>query len=117
MGVYQRLKISEGGDVTVARFRDRRLDDLVQIEQVGEDFYQLIAEGKHHRLILDFSDVEYVSSSLLGKLISLNAKIQARNGKLKLCNIRPEILDIFHICKLDRILFISKDLDEALPAF
>jgi len=68
-------------------------------------------------LILDFSDVDYVSSSLLGKLISLNAKIQACGGEFKLCSIRPAVLDTLHICKLDLILFISKDLNEALPSF
>jgi anti-anti-sigma factor len=117
MGAYQRLNIWDSGDVTVARFRDRHLDDLLQIEQVGKEFGQLMEEGKQHRLVLDFADVEYVSSSLLGKLIGLNAKVQACNGRLTLCGIRPEVLAIFHTCKLDLILSISKDVADALPRY
>jgi anti-sigma B factor antagonist len=117
MAVYQRLEIWEGGDATVARFRSRRIENLVEIEEVGTEFYQLVDEGKHHRLIIDFSDVEYVSSALLGKLISLNAKVQARDGRLRLCSIRPAVLEIFHVCSLDRIFTICKDLADALPSF
>ncbi len=117
MTAYQRLEISEGGDVTVVRFRDRRLDDILEIEQVGQELYRLVDEGRHKRLILDFSGVAFLSSALIGKLISLNAKIQARDGSVKLCSIRPEILQVFHSCKLDRIFSISKDVADAFPSF
>ena len=117
MTAYQRLEISEGGDVTVVRFRDRRISNLLEIEQVGQELYRLVDEGKHKRLVLDFSDVEYLSSALIGKLISLNAKVQARGGSVKLCSIRREILEVFHACKLDRIFCINKDAADASPSF
>jgi anti-sigma B factor antagonist len=113
MAEYQRLEITEGFDVTVVRFRDRRLNNILEIEQVGQELYRLVDEGKHKRLVLDFSDVDHLSSAMLGKLISLNAKVQARNGSVKLCAIRPEVFDIFHTCKLDRIFSIRKDVTDA----
>ena len=64
----------------------------------------------------DFSDVDYLSSALIGKLISLNAHVQARGGSVKLCSIRPEIMDVFHACKLDRIFSINKDVADASPS-
>ncbi len=117
MAAYQRLEISEGGGVTVVRFRDRHIADMLEIEQVGQELHRLWEEGKQKRFVLDFSDVDYLSSALIGKLISLNAHVQARGGSVKLCSIRPEIMDVFHACKLDRIFSINKDVADASPSF
>ena len=54
---------------------------------------------------------------MIGKLISLNAKIRAREGSVTLCSLRPEVLAIFQVCKLDRIFSINKDVADALPSF
>ena len=84
---------------------------------MGQELYRLVEEGKHRRLVLDFTDVDYLSSALIGKLISLNGKVRAHDGSVKLCSIRPEIFEIFRTCKLDRIFSINKDLADALPSF
>ena len=117
MAAHQRLEVSEGGDATVVRFRDRRIVNAVEIEQLGQELYRLVEEEKHQRIILDFSEVEYLSSALIGKLISLNARARAHDGSVKLCSIRPEILDVFHTCKLDLVFTINKDVADALPSF
>jgi anti-sigma B factor antagonist len=117
MAAYQRLEISEGGDVTVVRFRDRRIDDVFQVKQVGEELYRLVEKGRHKRLVLDFSNVDYLSSMLIGKLLSLNARIKARDGSIKLCSIRPEVSEVFDTCKFDRVFSISKDVADASPCF
>jgi anti-sigma B factor antagonist len=117
MATFQKLEISEGGDVTVVRFRDRRIANALEIELVGQELYRLVEEGKHKRLVLDFSDVDYLSSALIGKLISLNAKVKAGNGTVKLCCLQPEVADIFHTCKLDRIFSINKDVADTMPSF
>jgi hypothetical protein len=41
------------------------------------------------KLIVDFCNVEYYSSAALGKLITLDKKMKAAKGKLRLCSIRP----------------------------
>ena len=117
MAVYQRLEISEGGDATVVRFRDRRIVNFFEIEQVGLELYRLVEERKDKRLVLDFSAVDYLSSGLIGKLIFLNAKVHAHGGKVKLCSIASEILEVFQTCKLDRIFSIHNDAADALPSF
>ena len=50
MAAYQRLDVSDGGDVTVARFRDRRIANFLEIEQVGQELYRLLEEGKKQAL-------------------------------------------------------------------
>lgn len=61
--------------------------------------------------------VELLSSEVLGKLISLQGKLHARDGVLKLSNIRPDIYKVFVITALDRLFDIKKDEAAALAAF
>ncbi|MGA2033046.1 MAG: STAS domain-containing protein [Thermoguttaceae bacterium] len=102
--------------LVVVRFRDRHITNILEIEQVGQELYRLLEEGKYKQLILDFSNVDYLSSALIGKMISLNAKAKARGGSVKLCSIRPEISEVFHTCKRDRIFSINKDVADAFPS-
>ena len=63
------------------------------------------------------ANVEYLSSAALGKLITLNKKLQNAKGKLILCAIDPQIHEVFEITKLDRFFKIIKDEQAALQAF
>jgi anti-anti-sigma factor len=117
MAKHSRLEISEDGEVTVVRFRDSRFGNLAEIEQVGDDFRQLLEKSKHGRFVIDFSGVDFLSSALLGKLISLNTKAQARKGSVRLCNLPPGVVEIFHTSRLDRVFSINEDVAEALRSF
>jgi anti-sigma B factor antagonist len=50
-------------------------------------------------------------------LITLDKKAKARGGSLKLCNIRPEIYEVFAITRLNRLFDIRDDEADALAAF
>jgi anti-anti-sigma factor len=117
MAERPRLDISDDGDVTVVRFRDSRFFTLAEIEQIGKELRLLFEESKRRRFVVDFTGVDYLSSALLGKLISLNTKVRSRKGSVKLCNLRPGVVEIFHTSRLDRIFSISEDVAEALRSF
>jgi anti-sigma B factor antagonist len=50
-------------------------------------------------------------------LVTLNKKIKAAGGKLVLCNIDPQIREVFEITKLDKLFVIRGEEQEALQAF
>ena len=53
----------------------------------------------------------------LGKFITLNKKVNTSGGKLVLCNIDPQIYEVFQITKLDKLFKIEKDEQVGLQAF
>lgn len=116
MSEFRRLKIERVGDVTVARFLDPRITDSLEIEELGRELYQLAAEVGRGKLVLNFAVVEFLSSAVLGKLIKMHGKVKAGGGTLKLCNIRPQIYEVFKICCLDRVFDIEPDEAAALAA-
>ena len=54
---------------------------------------------------------------MLGKLITLNTRVNEDNGKLVLCAIRPQILEVFKITKLTKLFDIVDDEATALTHY
>ena len=113
----QRLDIEEIGDVTVARLRDPRVCNPLEIEELGRQLYEVLEFKNCSKLVLDFSPVEFISSATIGKLISLNRKAKVCNSALRICNLRREIRDIFHFCNLEGVFDIREDRAAALASF
>ncbi|MBL9122711.1 MAG: STAS domain-containing protein [Planctomycetaceae bacterium] len=117
MAAHRSLEVSEVGDVTVVRFVDRKILDEANIQGLGQELFQLVEEENRGKLLLNFTTVEFLSSAALGKLITLDKKVKAHGGKLKLSNIRPEIYEVFAITKLNKLFDIREDESDALAAF
>jgi anti-sigma B factor antagonist len=113
----RRLEVEDIGDVTVVNFIDRKILDEQNIQIIGDQLFSLVDESGRRKLLLNFGNVEYLSSAALGKLITLNKKLNAVGGRLILCNIDPQIYEVFEITKLDKFFSIHKEEQTALQAF
>ena len=113
----RRLEVEDFGDVTVVNFTDKKILDEQNIQVIGEQLFSLVEELGRHKIVLNFRNVEYLSSAALGKFITLNKKVNASGGKLALCNIDPQIYEVFEITKLNRLFNIHKDEQSALQVF
>ena len=113
----RRLEVEDINDVTVVNFIDKKILDEQNIQIIGEQLFSLVDTEGVKKMLLNFQNVEYLSSAALGKLITLNKKMQQAGGKLVLCNIDPQIYEVFEITRLDKLFKIKKDEQEALQAF
>jgi len=113
----RRLEVEDIGDVTVINFVDKKILDEQNIQIIGEQLFGLVEQEGRRKLLLNFGNVEYLSSAALGKLITLNKKLQGVGGRLILCNIDPQIYEVFEITKLDKFFNIQKEEQAALQSF
>ncbi|MEX2286970.1 MAG: STAS domain-containing protein [Planctomycetaceae bacterium] len=113
----RRIDIEELNGVTIATFTDKKILDETNIQIIGNQLFGLIDEDGRKNIVLDFSHVEYLSSAALGKLITLDKKVKAAKGKLRLCSIRKEIYEVFAITKLNKLFNIHEDQAAALASF
>ncbi len=111
------LEISDVGDVTVVRFADGKILDASNIEELGAQLFQLVEVEKRSKLLLNFQSVEFLSSAALNKLIILDKKMKGIDGQLKLCFLKPEILEVFVITRLNQLFDIVEDEATALESF
>jgi anti-sigma B factor antagonist len=113
----RRLEVEDIGEVTVVNFTDKKILDEQNIQVIGEQLFSLVDELGRRKLLLNFSNVEYLSSAALGKFITLNKKVKGAGGSLILCAIDPQIYEVFEITKLNKLFNIQKDEQTALQAF
>jgi anti-sigma B factor antagonist len=105
----RRLEVEDIGDVAVVNFTDKKILDEQNIQVIGEQLFSLVDELGRKKILLNFRNVEYLSSAALGKFITLNKKVNGSAGKLILCNIDPQIYEVFEITKLNKLFNIQKD--------
>lgn len=114
MSIYRRIQIAESGEVTVVKFTDRKILDEVNIQELGQELFKLVEQDNRRKLILNFSNVEFLSSAALGKLITFEKKARNNSASLILTNIRPEIYEVFAITRLNKLFVIKNDEADAL---
>ena len=96
----------------------RSLLDTAELGALGADLYRLVDEQDNRRLVLDFGQVEYISSQALGILAQLHKKTAALpGGLLILCNVSPRMLGLLKIVKFDRLITIKATQVEAIRHF
>jgi anti-sigma B factor antagonist len=113
----QRIDVTKAGDVSVVKFRDRKILDEAAIQELGAELFALVEVDNRKTLLLDFEGVEFLSSAALGKLITFDRKVKTSKGRLKMCGLAPGILEVFQVTKLNKVFDIRPDAAEALAAF
>jgi anti-sigma B factor antagonist len=118
MAVTPRIQVSEANGVQVIRFTDRQLFDERTVREVVDQILAALPnDGGPIRLILDFTDINLVSSTLLSKLILLQRRVATSGGKLRLCELSPIIQQVFRTANLDRLFSIDRDQRTAIDSF
>jgi len=112
-----RLRITQHKDVDVVEFTENKILDEMNITEIGEALGDLVQAKERPRLLLDFANVDHLSSAALGMLISVNSKLKEQNGQLRLASIKPQIMEVFVITKLNRVFRICPTRVEALESF
>lgn len=113
----RRIEVENIGDVTVVTFIDRKILDEQNIQIIGEQLFSLVHDEGWRKLVLCFSNVEYMSSSMSGKLVTLRKKTRDAGGNLVLCNLAPQVYEVFEIIKMDKFFNIQKGKQAALQVF
>lgn len=75
---------------------------------------QLLNENSAKKIILDFSNVQHISSSGLRVIVSFYKRVVSNDGKLAITSLNNNIKKIFKIVELDTVFDIYDSIDEAL---
>jgi anti-anti-sigma factor len=109
-----RVRVREEGEIVLVTLVDRSILDVAVLHQIGEEIGGLIDARPEPRLIVDFSEVELLSSSGLSVLIAIHKKIRAKDGKLCLAGMTTRVHQIFTVTQLDKIFTIHRTIQEAI---
>lgn len=86
-------------------------------------FTQLIEEADRQigagnaRLVIDLSEVNYISSAGLVALQTITGRAAAAGGRMVLCGLNAQVMKVFEIAGFERMLAIAPDRASAIASF
>jgi len=104
----------QNGDGTVLKITGRL--DAISSPGTEKKVFECINNGQH-QLLLDFSDVEYLSSAGMRMLLSTTKKLKTLNGKLVVCSVNMNVMDVLKMSGFDHVLELVQNREEALRKF
>ena len=106
-----RLRVSKIDEITQVEFIDRN------IQAISDEISGLIETESTPQILINFANVDHLSSAALGALITINNKTKEKGGTLRLANIDPQIYEVFVITRLNKLFNIHETLNEAMEQF
>ena len=104
--IEPRLDISREADRTVVRFANCTSLNEYTSDRIGQLLSELGAKQPDRHVILEMSNIQYLTSTVLGHLLVLHKRLAAGGGRLTLENPRPAVREVLQVTLLDQVLDI-----------
>jgi anti-sigma B factor antagonist len=79
-------------------------------------FQELITEKKYN-ILVNFLDLDYISSAGLGVFMGFIEKIRENDGDIRMCNMTPKVFKIFDLLGFPKLYKIFDEEQKALLSF
>ncbi len=114
--LLRHLAVWKERDVMVVRFGEHRILDELTVNKLSEELYQVAERPDCRKLLLNFASVEHLTTLMLGKLMMLRRKMEAKGGRFALCDLEPRVREVVATTNLDKIITIYESEGEAIRA-
>jgi anti-sigma B factor antagonist len=74
-------------------------------------------EAGQHRLVVNFNDLEYISSAGLGVFMVFIEEVRATGGDIKLTAMKQKVFTVFDLLGFPMLFDITEKEEEALAKF
>jgi anti-sigma B factor antagonist len=112
------LRVTNVDSVAVVDFVGSELMYATELVlDVGAELKSLVKDRNYTKVLLNFRNVQYLSSTMLAQLASLDREIKKENGQLKICGLGPVLKDTFRIGHFEPLFAIYEDEGAALKGF
>lgn len=108
------ITVCESGDVRVLSFQGN-LDTNTAPE--AESLINGLIDAGIQKFLVNFEQLEYISSAGLRVLLATAKKLKPIDGDLKICCLNPTVQEVFDISGFSTILSVTSSEEEALSAF
>ncbi len=93
------LNVTEQNGITLVEFVDVTRFTLSIADEVKQQLRPLL-NNKECKMVFDLHGIDFIDSSGIGCIIALFKTAKSIGSTLKLCNLTPEVLEIFQITAL-----------------
>ena len=111
------FSVVQEDDLCLVTMNRDQLTDDDNLELFGQDFTLLIEKHEICKFVLRLSRVRYMTSSAIGKLITLHRKVNRIGGSLVLCELTPDVSATLDAARLLTYFTYRPDLAGAMATF
>lgn len=113
------VRFESRGGVQLGTILDSGVVEASSVGAFGRFLVQYAEDHPGARVLLSFSEVEYMSSSTLTELIRVKEVLENSGGKLGICGLRKDVRRVFQITNLEKHMNVQpeEDIAKALDAF
>lgn len=111
---FEHKQTGEKQDITIVKILMSHMTDEDNIEIFGLDLSALVEQYNCNRVIIDAAKIEYVTSSVLGKLITLHRKLGRGDGRMVMCQVGAAFGEVLQTSRLHSYFTMCETVDEAL---
>ena len=104
-------------NIVLARIDKPRLLEARDITSVAEDLTRLLDRYPKISLVVDLEAVVALSSAALGKLVALHKGVVNLKGRMTLAGVKPTIMPLFAVTKLDKLFTFSATAEEGIQFY
>ena len=108
------IKENTKGDILILHMNGRL--DAVSSPTAEHAVFDFINAG-HYKLIFNFSGIDYLSSAGMRMLLSVTKKLKTIPGKLVICSVTQNVMDVLKMSGFDHVLELSLTEEDALRKF
>jgi anti-anti-sigma factor len=94
------------GPISVVRLERQRPSELHASNDLSQ-WLSIAEKTRCQKLVIDCSNIEFMSSDMLSRLVMLQRKMREHGGQLVLCGLCKVVRDLFAWTKLDRYFEIQ----------
>jgi anti-sigma B factor antagonist len=106
--------IKNEGDISIISLTGSL--DTNTSKEAEDQINKLLEEGSI-KLLIDLTDLDYVSSSGLRILLSISKKLKSLRGEMRICGLNETVNEVFEISGFTMIFKIFKTIEEAKTSF
>lgn len=103
-------------ECAVVHFISTHVREMADAQKVVDEIEDIAYNYNLKRVVVNFSRLQQMTSSLLSKLITLNNTLRQIDVKLFVCGMNKDMERAFKICKLQKIIPLFDTEEEAISA-
>ncbi len=110
----ENIEIISRNDVATVVFKAAALSGSEEIASASEQILDYIEKNNPNLVVVDFENVKFFSSQVLGMLVNIRKRLAEHNGRLMIASINPQLYRVFRITNLDKIFQFLPDSESAV---
>ncbi len=108
------FRVEAQNDCVVVTFHAENLTEDDNLELLNQEMLALVEQYQVRLLVVNLASVQYLTSAVLAKLITLHRRLHRKDGHLAICGVKDVVDDVFRASRLDEYFTMANDVPAAV---